>query len=229
MIEQQGNALKFLAYFVASKQGKTGLTVTCDVRNPAGTLVQTGASATEIGGGLYSYTLSSGSVTSEGEFTAIFKTSDTTVDQQHLPSLWVVGKAGVENLDAAVSTRNATTPPTTAAIRSELDTNSTKLQKLDANISTRATPDDLEVTLVAAAGEGSESYTCVSTEDEELLEGVSVWITTGDNPSTNVVAGPLISDGEGETHFLLDPGTYRQWEQLKGKNFNNPTIIEVEA
>jgi hypothetical protein len=104
MLEQVSTSVKFLAFFTASKQGKTGLTVTIDIYNPSGTQIVTAGSATALGGGLYSYTLTSNN-SSEGEYAAIFKTSDSTVDAQHIPSLWVLGRAGVENLDAATSTR----------------------------------------------------------------------------------------------------------------------------
>jgi hypothetical protein len=104
MLEQVSTSVKFLAFYTASKQGKTGLTVTVDIYNPSGTQIVTGASATALGGGLYAYTLSSNN-SAEGEYAAIFKTSDSTVDAQHIPSLWVLGRAGVENLDAATSTR----------------------------------------------------------------------------------------------------------------------------
>ena len=99
MIEQTNNALKFRAFYVASKVGKTGLTVTVDVYNPADTRIVTAAAATEIGGGLYGYSLASGSVTAEGEYIAIFKTADSTVDAQHMAAVWVVGRAGIELLD----------------------------------------------------------------------------------------------------------------------------------
>jgi hypothetical protein len=101
-LEQIGNQIKFVAFFTDGGEGKTGLTVTVDVRNPAGTLIQTGIAATEIGGGLYSHTLTSGSTTTEGEYTAIFKTAGT-VDQAHLPSLWSIGRAGIECLDATIT------------------------------------------------------------------------------------------------------------------------------
>ena len=120
MIEQLSNAIKFRAFYVASKTGKTGLTVTVDVYNPADTKIVTAGAATEIGGGLYGYTLASGSVTTEGEYVCIFKTSDATVDAQHMAAVWVVGRAGVETLDAAISSRNATTPPTAGAIADAL-------------------------------------------------------------------------------------------------------------
>ena len=104
MLEQVSTSVKFLAFYTASKQGKTGLTVTIDIYDPSGSQIVTGGSATAIGGGLYSYTLSSNN-NAEGEYAAIFKTTDSTVDSQHIPSLWVLGRAGVENLDAATSSR----------------------------------------------------------------------------------------------------------------------------
>ena len=103
-IEQIANALKFLAFYTASGVGKTGLTVTVDVfKND--TLIATAASATEIGDGLYRYTLASGSNDAEGEYIAVFKTADSTVDGQHIVSAWTVQKAGVENLNATISSR----------------------------------------------------------------------------------------------------------------------------
>ena len=143
MLEQVSTSVKFLAFFTASKTGKTGLTVTIDIYDPSGSQIVTGGSATAIGGGLYAYTLSTNN-SAEGEYAAIFKTTDSTVDSQHIPSLWVLGRAGVENLDATVSSRLATsgytapsTAPTVTAIRQEMDTNSTKLANLDATTSSR--------------------------------------------------------------------------------------------
>jgi hypothetical protein len=123
MLEQVSTSVKFLAFYTASKQGKTGLTVTVDIYNPSGTQIVTAGSATALGGGLYSYTLSSNN-SSEGEYAAIFKTTDSTVDSQHIPSLWVLGRAGVENLDAATSTRlpssSYNAAPSVSDIRTEL-------------------------------------------------------------------------------------------------------------
>jgi hypothetical protein len=118
MLEQVSTSVRFLAFFTASKQGKTGLTVTVDLFNPSGTQIVTNASATDIGGGLYAYTLSTNN-SAEGEYAAIFKTTDSTVDSQHIPSLWVLGRAGVENLDASVSSRSTLTA---AQVNAEADT-----------------------------------------------------------------------------------------------------------
>jgi hypothetical protein len=76
-------AYNFFAFYTASKQGKTGLTVTVDVYGPAGAEV-TGAAATEVGGGLYKYTHTDAT---DGDYTAVFKTADATVDMQHVPAL----------------------------------------------------------------------------------------------------------------------------------------------
>lgn len=140
MLEQVSTSVKFLAFFTASKQGKTGLTVTVDIYDPSGTQIVTGGSATAIGGGLYSYTLASNNST-EGEYAAIFKTTDSTVDSQHIPSLWVLGRAGVENLDATVSSRSTLTA---AQVNSEADAaladvglTSTITGRIDQAISTR--------------------------------------------------------------------------------------------
>lgn len=144
MLEKTSTSVKFLAFFTASKQGSTGLTVTVDVYDPSGTQIVTAGSATELAGGIYTYTLSS-SNSSAGEYVAIFKTTDSTVDAQHVPSLWSLGRAGVENLDASVSTRSTLTTgdlpsvPSVVDIRTEMDANSTKLANLDAAVSTRST------------------------------------------------------------------------------------------
>lgn len=124
-MEQVSQAVKFLAFFVASKVGKTGLAdVTVDVYDPAGAQIVTAAVATAVGGGLYSYTLAGASTGAEGEYVAVFKTADASVDQRHIPALWVVGRAGVEHLDAAVSSRLAdadyAAAPTAAAVADQV-------------------------------------------------------------------------------------------------------------
>jgi hypothetical protein len=102
MLEQQGNALTFLAFYTENKLGKTGLSVTADIYEGTSAIF-TGQSATEIGGGLYYYTLSSGNVDANANYVAIFKTSTTTVDQQWIPALWVVGRSWVARVDENVS------------------------------------------------------------------------------------------------------------------------------
>lgn len=108
-IEQISNRITFYAFYVASKVAKTGLVVTVDVweATQAGvyTEIVTGAAASELGDGVYYYALAAASVDAIGEYIAIFKTADATVDAKHVPAIWTVGRAGVEDLDALVSSR----------------------------------------------------------------------------------------------------------------------------
>jgi hypothetical protein len=130
MLLKIGEPGQFDAFYalISNGQGKTGLTVTVDIRNPAGTLIVAGGSATELGGGWYTYQLSGASVTTAGNYRATFKTTDSTV-MQHLPSLWIAGRAGVDNLDATVSGRASAADYTTAR--------AAKLDFLDVLISSR--------------------------------------------------------------------------------------------
>ena len=189
MLEQVSTSVKFVAFYTASKTGKTGLTVTVDLYDPSGSQIVTGGSATAIGGGLYSYVLSTNN-SAEGEYAAIFKTSDTTVDAQHIPSLWVLGRAGVENLDATVSSRlapsgtlatvttltNAPSVPSAAAIASQVRTElSVELARVDAAITTRATPANIPSSDIAA----------IKSKTDNLPASPAA---TGDIPSANISA-----------------------------------------
>jgi hypothetical protein len=85
MIEIIETDLIFTFYYTADKQGATGLTVTADVYNPAGTKVITAGACAELGGGLYTYTLDSAYNLTKGKYRAIGKTTDADVDVQHIP------------------------------------------------------------------------------------------------------------------------------------------------
>lgn len=116
MIERIGRPLTFTAFFTSLKQGKTGLSVTVDVFDPTGTMVVTAASAAEIGDGLYSYVMSGTLSTVAGNYAAVFKTSDGTVDFQWVPALWTVGETWVQNLryvEAAAAGNSSGTGTTT--------------------------------------------------------------------------------------------------------------------
>jgi hypothetical protein len=110
MNEQLGVALDFYAFYTANKVGKTGLSTTVGIRDRAGTVVLAAGTTgvVELGLGGYRYTMAANLNTSEGGYFCVFSTADTTVDQKDIPALWVTQKAGVEHLDADVSTRAAT-------------------------------------------------------------------------------------------------------------------------
>lgn len=92
----------FFFFFSASKTGKTSLTVTADVRDRAGTLLVNGGACIEVGGGIYTHRYTT---VTEGDYVAVGKTADTTVDMQHVPAL---ASVATPRIDAAISTRLAT-------------------------------------------------------------------------------------------------------------------------
>jgi hypothetical protein len=123
-LEQVGVALPFAAQYIANKVGKTGLTVTVDVQRLENdgtvTTLVTGAAATEWWRGIYYYILPDNLNTVEGFYIAIFQTADTLVDQKDIATDWLVQKAGLENLNATVSSR-AAAADYTAARAAKLD------------------------------------------------------------------------------------------------------------
>jgi hypothetical protein len=107
----------FRAFFTKSKIGVAPAAApVVDVCDSAGTLVVTGGAVTTLAGmvGMYGYSYTNAVA---GEYIALFRTTDTTVDLAQLPS-WTPTVIYTQ-LDAAVSTRLAaasySAPPTAAA------------------------------------------------------------------------------------------------------------------
>ncbi len=245
MTEQIGVALRSVAWFSSLGLGTTGLTVTVDVyRN--GSIIVTGASATEIGGGFYGYTLADSHNTVEGLYLFLYKTTTTTVDQQHLVHGIEVGLAGVENLDASISSRMASaayTAPDNASISSikaktdNLPSNPADESLLEAAIAAipaapTAAAIDAQLsgthgtgTWGSGGGMGAIAKTVTITVSGLPRDGVEVWITT-DSAGVNVVASGT-TDALGEVDFMLDAGTYYVWKQLSGVDFTNPETMVV--
>ena len=206
MIEQVGVGIAFYAHFVASKTGKTGLTVTVDVwritEAGVATEVVTGGSATEIGDGLYRYGLSSVSVTDAGEYVAVFKTADATVDAQHLPALWAVGRAGVENLDATVSTRLSTASYTAAPTASSVAD-----AVWDETLAGHATAGSAGAALSSAGGAADPLTNIVP---GAYAQGTAGYILGSINPAQVTIVSPVSSDGmaitvlRGDDYLLTD-------------------------
>jgi len=102
MIITVGSAVNFDVFFHDSTTlaGKAGIAVTVDVFNPAGVQVVSNATATEIGGGLYSYPYT---LASAGNWRAIFSTADTGVVANELAALWIAHSPDESKLDAIVA------------------------------------------------------------------------------------------------------------------------------
>ena len=228
MLEQVSTSVKFLAFFTASKTGKTGLTVTIDIYDPSGTQIVTGGSATAIGGGLYAYTLSTNN-SAEGEYAAIFKTTDSTVDAQHIPSLWVLGRAGVENLDASVSSRSTLTA---AQVNSEADTalsdiglTSTITGRIDQAISTRLAAADYTApsaapSVVAIRQEMDANSTKLANLDATISSRLA---------DADYASAPSVSDIRAELAVELGRLDASVSSRLAGASYTAPTTPPTAA
>ena len=161
----------------------------------------------------------------EGEYVAIFKTASTTPDQQHIPAIWVVSKAGTEYLDASVASRlptaSYTAPSSVTSLQADV---TTILGRTDVATSTRLASS----AYAPATGSGSSTYVVTIRQPDGLtaIEGCAVWIST-DSAGATVVAGTLYTSAAGVATFTIDPGAYYLWRQLGGWNFSNPTAITV--
>ena len=106
-IEQLANAINFYAFYTNAGVRVVGLTVTVDIYEVtrAGAQVQSvnNGACTEIGDGLYFYRLTGPNVDETGEYPAVFNAVGGAVDAVDMASSWTIGRAGVENLDAAIS------------------------------------------------------------------------------------------------------------------------------
>lgn len=258
-LEQVGNALAFYGFYTSGKIGKTGIAPTVDVyrigTNGASVQVVTAGASTEIGtSGLYRYGLSSGLNTVEGEYLAMFRTSDTTVDARDIAAVWAVGKAGLEDLDAAVSTRatpvdvgNAVTTAVGTAVLTAVQTALAAgiTASIGGIVTAAVTAEFIAIGLTQArvikldnldalvssrvtAGLGALTYTAtVKRQGSNVpIDGVAAWVTL-DFEGKDIVAGTVYTDAQGQVRFQLEAGPYYLWLQGAGTNFVNPSMITV--
>jgi hypothetical protein len=120
MLEQLGSSVIFYAFYTEDGAGDAGLTVTVDVwevtRAGTATEIVTGGTVTEVGDGIYRYLLAAGSVDAEAEYIAVFKTADGDTDQQHIPAMWVINRANVEDIDDILTDTATTIPDAISAL-----------------------------------------------------------------------------------------------------------------
>ena len=124
MLECIDRSIIFYAHYTEDGASDTGLTVTVDVwevaRNGTATEIVTGGATTEIGDGIYRYLLSAGSVDAEAEYIAVFKTADSDTDQQHIPAMWVINRANVEDIDDILTDTGTTLPTEINAVHDDV-------------------------------------------------------------------------------------------------------------
>ena len=258
-LEQVGNALSFYGFYTSGKVGKTGLSPAVDVyrigTNGTSAQVVTAGASTEIGtSGLYRYALSSALNTVEGEYLAMFRTSDATVDARDIAAIWAVGKAGLEDLDAAVSTRatpvdvgNAVTTAVGTAVLTAVQTalEAGITASISGIVTAAVTAEFIAIGLTQArvikldnldalvssrvtAGLGALTYTAtVKRQGSNVpIDGVAAWVTL-DFEGKDIVAGTVYTDAQGQVRFQLEAGPYYLWLQGAGTNFVNPSMITV--
>lgn len=77
-------------------------------------------------------------------------------------------------------------------------------------------------------GAGSIAHTVTVTNQNTSLPvaNAEVWVTT-DSAGTNVVAGTLVTDMNGQVTFYLDAGSYYLWCTEPGFTRTNPTAFTV--
>jgi hypothetical protein len=190
----------FYGWFVASKTGATALAVTVDVRNSAGSAIVTGGTATEIGGGVYKYTYSG---TAADDYVAVFKTTDTTVDAKHVPSLVPVQ---LPYIDTTISSRLA--PGGTV-----LPAGGTVAIVQGGTV------------VASSSGGGAIVWDHYVDDGTNPLGNVYVEVST-DTAKSNVIASGYTASS-GTVTFNIDAGTYYFWKELSGYNFENPETVVI--
>ena len=127
------------AYLAADHvSNAVGVTLTVVISKNGAAFANPSAGATnavQIGSGWYYVDLSTTDVNTLGPL-IIRGTAASVDDVESVYQVVDANSMGAAYLDAAISSRNSTTPPTAAQIRAEMDTNSVKL---DATVSSRST------------------------------------------------------------------------------------------
>lgn len=109
MLEQAGVEIIWYAHLTENGEGKTGLSPTITVyKDDSGTPEVNGQNMTELADGFYYYKQTP---SGEGFRVAVAKTTSADVDQKHVPAVMLIGKAGVERLDADISSRSSHDDP----------------------------------------------------------------------------------------------------------------------
>lgn len=109
MLEQAGIEIIWYAHFTSAGTGKTGLAPSITIYKDDSDTPEVNLQVMdELADGFYYYKQTP---SGEGFRVAVAKTADTAVDQKHLPAVMLIGKAGIEHLDANVSSRSSHDDP----------------------------------------------------------------------------------------------------------------------
>ena len=89
--------------------------------------------------------------------------------------------------------------------------------------------EDFNYLTMTGSALGSGGLSCTWTQKDAggaPMDNVGMWIST-DEANTNVIAGTLYTNANGEVIFMLDAGSYYVWREKGGYNFTNPQTWSV--
>jgi hypothetical protein len=204
MLGQIGYAITAYAFYIASKEGATGLTGTVTVRDESNTKIVDGSSFTEVGEGWYEYTLVAGSVDAAGDYKFTFHTTSDTVDQKDIPALYIVGRTWVENIDQALST-------TQSNLQDGSETLQTIYDRLGVILNGGGTN---ETTITVNNGNSNP----VSSVNVEIRDSGGNYKTSGDTNGSGIY-----------NKARLDDGTYNVYLSKDGYTTSNPYTLTVSG
>jgi hypothetical protein len=209
--------LIFVGQFVASKAGKTGLTVTVDVdrytiSDGSRSSLVTAGSATEGRRGLYHYRLASADL-SLYQYVATFITADATVDQQEIAAIGLVVP------DALTSSRLA---PTTAG--RTLDVSATGEAGVDwANVGTPESTVALTNTQI-----NSVLGTVKATDEDGAALATAEELAALAGGATLTVSSPVAENGDTELYagddYNNSDGRALEWSSSDWPDLTDATI-----
>ena len=225
-------------HFVNAAVGATGLTVTVDVdrfTRSDGTRSQivTAGSATEGSNGVYFYRIASGDL-SLYDYLVMFKTTGTA-DQKNIPSMW--SSYSIDNT-ASIAAIPTTTAPTVAAIRTEMDANSTKL---DVAVSTRnaVAPDNASIGTILSRTDvatstrlASSGYTAPDNTDIVLIKAKTDNLPSDPASNTQVntrlaTANYIAPDNTSVASILAKTDVATSTRMAQASIPTPPTVIDI--
>ena len=120
--------------------------------------------------------------------------------------------------------------PATPAAASDIPSASTVAAAVRTNLATELARIDQPISQSSSNGSGADQVTItINDQSGDPIADADVWITS-DAAGTNVVAGTLQTNSDGEALFLLDDGaSYYLWAQKDGQNSRNGVAFVAEA
>lgn len=137
--------------------------------------------------------------------------------------------AKVDTEVAAIKAKTDALPAAPAAV-TDIPSASAVAAAVRTNLATELARIDQPISAASSMGTGADQVTItINDQSGDPIADADVWITS-DAAGTNVVAGTLQTNSDGEALFLLDDGaSYYLWAQKDGQNSRNGVAFVAEA